>query len=85
MNQLLGTPSYTRPAEYLGLTVPEPLLSGNHAEIRTYRRRMAILRALNRRPDLLQTADLTDDERDLVEREQRRQRQEPNADAGHDR
>lgn len=67
MNQLLGTPSYTRPAEYDGLRAPEPLLSGNHAEIRAYRRRLAIERALERRPDLLATAELTDEEQAFVE------------------
>ncbi len=77
MNQLLGTPGYTRPADYFGLAVPEPLLSGNHAEIRIYRRRMAILRALDRRPDLLESADLTDDERAMVERERRQRTRQP--------
>ena len=37
MNQLLGSPCYTRPAEYEGLAVPEMLMSGNHAEITKYR------------------------------------------------
>ncbi len=68
MNQLLGTPSYTRPADYDGLPVPDELMSGNHAEIRAYRRREAIRRCFKRRPDLLETADLTDDEVAFVER-----------------
>ena len=62
MNQLLGAPSYTRPAEYEGLEVPEELLSGNHKEIEKYRRREAIRKCLTNRPDLLKDADLSDEE-----------------------
>ncbi len=62
MNQLLGSPSYTRPAEYRGLKVPEVLLSGNHAEITRYRRRTAIEKCLTDRPDLLEKADLSEEE-----------------------
>jgi len=68
MNQMLGTPSFTRPAEYDGLKVPDELMSGNHREIRAYRRREAIRRCYNRRPELLAEADLTDDEAAFVER-----------------
>ena len=62
MNQMLGTPSYTRPAEYRGLEVPAPLMSGDHKEIREYRRREAIRKCLKHRPDLLEEADLSDEE-----------------------
>ncbi|MDX9857718.1 MAG: tRNA (guanosine(37)-N1)-methyltransferase TrmD [candidate division Zixibacteria bacterium] len=62
MNQLLGSPCYTRPAEYEGLTVPDELLSGDHARIRQYRRRAAIARCAERRPELLERADLSEDE-----------------------
>ncbi len=62
MNQLLGAPSYTRPAEYEGLKVPEALLSGNHKEIEKYRRLEAIRKCLVNRPDLLKGADLSDEE-----------------------
>jgi len=62
MNQMLGTPSYTRPAEYQGLEVPAPLMSGDHREIRDYRRREAIRKCLKHRPDLLKEADLSDEE-----------------------
>ncbi len=72
MNQLLGTPSYTRPAEYRGLEVPPELMSGNHAEIKRYRRREAIRKCLRHRPDLLETAELTDEEEAWVEQERRR-------------
>ena len=49
----LQHPLYTRPAEYRGMTVPEVLLSGNHAEIARWQRLHALRRTLDRRPDLL--------------------------------
>ncbi len=60
---LLEYPQYTRPAEYRGLAVPEVLLSGNHQEIANWRRRMALQRTWERRPDLLAAARLTDADR----------------------
>ncbi len=51
---LLDHPSYTRPAEFRGMAVPEVLLSGNHAEIARWRREQAIRRTRDRRPDLLE-------------------------------
>ncbi|MBM4313676.1 MAG: tRNA (guanosine(37)-N1)-methyltransferase TrmD [Deltaproteobacteria bacterium] len=51
---LLEYPHYTRPAEYRGWRVPEVLLSGNHREIETWRRRESLLRTKKRRPDLLE-------------------------------
>jgi tRNA (guanine37-N1)-methyltransferase len=66
MNQLLGSPCYTRPAEYEGLAVPEILMSGNHAEITKFRRTEAIRKCLAVRPDLLEAADLSDEELALV-------------------
>ena len=50
---LLEYPQYTRPAEFNGMKVPEVLLSGNHAEIKKWRREQAKLRTKKRRPDLL--------------------------------
>jgi tRNA (guanine37-N1)-methyltransferase len=50
---LLEYPQYTRPAEFRGMTVPEVLLSGNHAEIARWRAEQARLRTQERRPDLL--------------------------------
>jgi tRNA (guanine37-N1)-methyltransferase len=55
---LLEYPQYTRPADYRGWPVPEILLSGNHAQIARWRRQQALARTLQRRPDLLQTAEL---------------------------
>ena len=66
MNQILGAPCYTRPAEYEGLKVPETLLKGNHAEIEKYRRREALKTCARRRPDLLKTAELTDEEMKMI-------------------
>lgn len=60
---LLDYPHYTRPASYNGWEVPEVLLSGNHAEIGKWRRRQALKRTLERRPDLLATAELSDADR----------------------
>jgi len=59
---LLDAPYYTRPAEYRGWTVPEVLLSGHHAEIGRWRREEALRRTLERRPDLLETTALSDED-----------------------
>lgn len=72
---LLGAPVYTRPAEFRGLVVPEELQSGNHEVIRRYRRLMAIEKTLENRPEMLEQADLTDEERVFVERKQNRHRE----------
>ena len=63
---LLDYPHYTRPAEYRGLTVPEVLLSGDHEQIRRWRRRTALEKTMRNRPDLLQAADLSAEDRALV-------------------
>lgn len=56
---LLEYPHYTRPAGYRGYTVPEILVSGHHAEVDRWRRREALRRTRQRRPDLLANADLS--------------------------
>ncbi len=63
---ILEHPSYTRPAEFQGETVPEVLLSGNHARIARWRRKEALRRTRDRRPDLLSTAPLTDEDQVLL-------------------
>ena len=63
---LLDYPHYTRPAEFRGYRVPEVLTSGHHAEIRKWRRRQALRRTKERRPDLLASAQLDDSERELL-------------------
>ena len=56
---LLEYPQYTRPPEFLGLTVPEQLVSGNHQEIARFRREESLKVTWERRPDLLEEADLS--------------------------
>ena len=56
---LLQHPQYTRPADYRGMAVPEVLLSGDHAAVEKWRRREALRRTLERRPDLLDKAALS--------------------------
>jgi tRNA (guanine37-N1)-methyltransferase len=63
---LLDFPHYTRPAEFAGRTVPEVLLSGHHAEVRRWRKREALRRTLARRPDLLASASLDEEEREML-------------------
>ena len=64
---LLEYPQYTRPAEFNGARVPEILLSGNHQAIARWRRREQLQRTLERRPELLDTAPLTDEDRRFLE------------------
>ena len=64
---LLDYPHYTRPAEFAGLQVPAVLLSGHHQEVRRWRKRAALERTLERRPELLDAAALDDEERALLE------------------
>ena len=63
---LLDFPHYTRPAEVGSERVPDVLLSGNHAEIRRWRKRESLARTLARRPDLLENATLDEEERALL-------------------
>jgi tRNA (guanine37-N1)-methyltransferase len=63
---LLDYPHYTRPAEFRGMAVPEVLVSGDHEQIRRWRRRTALEKTLRNRPDLLQGADLSPEDRQLV-------------------
>ena len=63
---LLEYPQYTRPEAFRDLPVPPVLLSGHHGAVDRWRRREALRRTVERRPDLLETADLSDDDRALV-------------------
>jgi tRNA (guanine37-N1)-methyltransferase len=63
---LLDHPHYTRPPVYRGFRVPEVLLSGDHEQIRRWRRREALHRTLRRRPDLLDRATLSVEDRGLL-------------------
>jgi len=68
---LLEYPHYTRPAVFRGMTVPEVLLSGNHAQIARWRRQQSLRLTLKRRPDLLAKADrlkrITEEDKKLLE------------------
>ena len=65
-DNLLEYPQYTRPEEWHGKKVPEILLSGHHANIEKWRREQSVIRTAERRPDLLEKADLTQKEKELV-------------------
>ncbi|WP_338543148.1 tRNA (guanosine(37)-N1)-methyltransferase TrmD [Paenibacillus tundrae] len=64
---LLEYPHYTRPPEFRGMKVPDVLLSGHHLNIDAWRREQSLLRTLERRPDMLESAELTDKERIWLE------------------
>ena len=65
---LLEYPHYTRPPEFRGWTVPDVLLSGNHKAIARWRREQSLLRTQRQRPDMLETADLSDLDRKYLAR-----------------
>jgi tRNA (guanine37-N1)-methyltransferase len=64
---LLEYPHYTRPAEFRGHGIPEILLSGHHAKQEVWRRQQSLARTLARRPDLLESADLSEADRAYLE------------------
>jgi tRNA (guanine37-N1)-methyltransferase len=64
--ELLDCPWYTRPAVFAGEAVPEVLLSGDHQQVRAWRRRQALRRTFERRPELLARAALDEEEQRLV-------------------
>ena len=63
---MLEHPQYTRPAEFNGKEVPEILISGNHAKIDEYRRQQSLKRTQERRPDLLEKAELSDSDKEFL-------------------
>jgi tRNA (guanine37-N1)-methyltransferase len=65
---LLDCPHFTRPAEFRGMRVPDVLLGGNHAEIAKWRRQKSLERTLGRRPDLLERAELSEDDRRYLDK-----------------
>ena len=68
---LLDYPHYTRPAEFAGLKAPEVLLNGDHQQIRRWRREQQLKKTLRNRPDLLERAALSEDDRRMLEAMQR--------------
>jgi tRNA (guanine37-N1)-methyltransferase len=65
---LLDYPHYTRPEELRGMRVPEMLLSGHHEKIRKWRKEQALRATLEKRPDLLETAELDDEAKEILRR-----------------
>ncbi|HVB99424.1 MAG TPA: tRNA (guanosine(37)-N1)-methyltransferase TrmD [Candidatus Dormibacteraeota bacterium] len=63
---ILDCPHFTRPRELAGWEVPEPLIGGNHEEIRRWRRRQALAKTVRNRPELLESASLTGDDRRIL-------------------
>jgi tRNA (guanine37-N1)-methyltransferase len=63
---LLDYPHYTRPAEFMGMPIPEALAGGNHEAIRRWRRRMALKKTLQNRPDLLEKIEFSDEDREIL-------------------
>jgi tRNA (guanine37-N1)-methyltransferase len=63
---LLDYPHYTRPAEFMGVAIPEALSSGNHEVVRRWRRRMALEKTLKNRPDLLERIAFSDEDREML-------------------
>jgi tRNA (guanine37-N1)-methyltransferase len=66
-NGLLEYPHYTRPGSYRGWQVPEVLLSGNHREIESWRKKESLKRTYLRRPDLLEKIKLSDEDGKTLE------------------
>ena len=67
-DNLLEYPQYTRPEEWHGKKVPPVLLSGHHVNIEKWRREQSIIRTAERRPDLLEKAELTQKEKEMVKK-----------------
>ena len=65
---LLEHPQYTKPYEWHGRTVPEVLVSGHHANVEKWKREQSLKRTKERRPDLLQTAPLTEKDREFLKK-----------------
>jgi tRNA (guanine37-N1)-methyltransferase len=63
---LLDYPHYTRPAEFMGVMIPEALSGGNHEAIRRWRRRMALKKTLENRPDLLEKIEISEEDREIL-------------------
>ncbi len=65
---LLECPQYTRPAVFADMSVPDVLLSGDHGKVAVWRREQQLLRTLQRRPDLLETAALSAEDKKMLDR-----------------
>lgn len=67
-NHLLEAPQYTRPYEWRGRKVPDILLSGNHKAVAEWKARQSLIRTARRRPDMLQKANLSKADKELLEK-----------------
>ena len=67
-NGLLEHPQYTKPYEWNGKTVPEVLISGHHANIEKWKREQSLRVTFNKRPELLETAELTNNDRKILDK-----------------
>ena len=67
-NNLLEYPQYTRPEEFMGLKVPEVLLSGHHKNIENWRREKSLEVTLRKRPDLIEKAEFSGEEKEILEK-----------------
>ena len=70
-NGLLEYPQYTKPYEWMGKEIPEILISGHHAKIEEWKREQSLVNTLNKRPDLLKKAELTEKEKEFLEKYKR--------------
>jgi tRNA (guanine37-N1)-methyltransferase len=66
MDELLDYPHYTRPENWQGKAVPDVLMGGHHEKIRRWRLKQSLGRTWQRRPDLLDSRGLNDEERELL-------------------
>lgn len=67
-NGLLEYPQYTRPAEWHGVSIPEVLMSGHHANVEKWKREQSLVNTLKKRPDMLEKAELTMDDIKFLEK-----------------
>jgi len=65
-SDILDYPQYTRPREFRGMAVPDVLVSGDHEKVRLWRRKQALARTLEMRPDLLEQASLSGEDLKLL-------------------
>ncbi len=67
-NGLLEYPQYTRPAEWHGVSIPEVLISGHHANVEKWKREQSLVNTLKKRPDMLEKAELSKDDIKFLEK-----------------
>lgn len=65
-NGLLEYPQYTRPAEWHGVSIPEVLISGHHANVEKWKREQSLVNTLKKRPDMLARAELTGEDKEFL-------------------